>query len=203
MQENIKKAQMRAAESQHGDGTIDLTFGSVFLLAAICFLGVYKMSGVQTYFSTKIMPILTRAHFVADVVGALPRALAELGHHVSVFVPKYRQTKLNDPKTLIRSITVPYDDQYRFCSILDGGTLHGVQFYFIDYPPFFDREALYGTSLGVRLADGRQEEHGHRNHMRAINTIRGAGGLAEEVHRLRKISPLYKARLERRKAGVL
>jgi len=25
---------------------------------------------------------------------------------------------------------------------------------------------------------------------------------AEEVHRLRKISPLYKARLERRKAGV-
>jgi hypothetical protein len=64
MQENIKKAQMRAAESQHGDGTIDLTFGSVFLLAAICFLGVYKMSGVQTYFSTKIMPILTLGFFV-------------------------------------------------------------------------------------------------------------------------------------------
>ena len=85
---------------------------------------------------------------LADVVGALPRALAELGHQVSVFVPKYRQTKLNDPKTLIRSITVPYDDQYRFSSVLDGGTLNGVQFYFIDYPPFFDREALYGTSLG-------------------------------------------------------
>ena len=31
--------------------------------------------------------------------------------------------------------------------------------------------ALLGTSLGVRLADGRQEEHGHRNHMRAINAI--------------------------------
>src|SRR5258708_6633014 len=30
--------------------------------------------------------------------------------------------------------------------------------------------ALLGTSLGVRMADGRQEEHGHRNHMRAINT---------------------------------
>lgn len=40
--------------------------------------------------------------------------------------------------------------------------------------------ALFGTSLGVRQLDGRQEEHGHRNHMRAINamynsgTIRGA-----------------------------
>ena len=29
----------------------------------------------------------------------------------------------------------------------DGG-LSGVNFYFIDYPPFFDREALYGTSPG-------------------------------------------------------
>ena len=37
--------------------------------------------------------------------------------------------------------------------------------------------ALLGTSLGVRLADGRQEEHGHRNHMRAINAIYHAGGV--------------------------
>ena len=36
--------------------------------------------------------------------------------------------------------------------------------------------ALFGTSLGVRLSDGRQEEHGHRNHMRAINAIYHAGG---------------------------
>ena len=41
--------------------------------------------------------------------------------------------------------------------------------------------ALFGTSLGVRLADGRQEEHGHRNHMRAINAIYHAGGIAQAV----------------------
>src|SRR5579872_7297662 len=41
--------------------------------------------------------------------------------------------------------------------------------------------ALFGTSLGVRLADGRQEEHGHRNHMRAINAIYHAGGVAQAV----------------------
>ena len=39
--------------------------------------------------------------------------------------------------------------------------------------------ALLGTSLGVRQSDGRQEEHGHRNHMRAINAIYHAGGIAE------------------------
>jgi lysine-ketoglutarate reductase/saccharopine dehydrogenase-like protein (TIGR00300 family) len=41
--------------------------------------------------------------------------------------------------------------------------------------------ALFGTSLGVRLSDGRQEEHGHRNHMRAINAIYHAGSLRRAV----------------------
>lgn len=41
--------------------------------------------------------------------------------------------------------------------------------------------ALLGTSLGVRVADGRLEEHGHRNHMRAINAINHAGGIRGAV----------------------
>src|SRR5262252_715459 len=85
---------------------------------------------------------------LADVVGALPKALAELGHSVSVYLPKYKQTKIANPKTLLSSVTIPFDDKYRFCSILDGGKHAGVQFYFIDYPPFFNREALYGTPAG-------------------------------------------------------
>jgi lysine-ketoglutarate reductase/saccharopine dehydrogenase-like protein (TIGR00300 family) len=41
--------------------------------------------------------------------------------------------------------------------------------------------ALYGTSLGIRQSDGRQEEHGHRNHMRAINAIYHCGGIRQAV----------------------
>lgn len=41
--------------------------------------------------------------------------------------------------------------------------------------------ALLGTSLGVRTQDGRLEEHGHRNHMRAINAINHAGGIRQAV----------------------
>jgi len=86
---------------------------------------------------------------LADVVGALPPALAALGHEVTVYLPKYKQTKLApDAKTVVRSITVPFDDRYRFCSIVDGGIHSGVRFYFIDYPAYFDRDALYGTPLG-------------------------------------------------------
>jgi len=85
---------------------------------------------------------------LADVVGALPKALAALGHQVSVYLPRYRQTKLTDPETVVRSITVPFDDKYRFCSVVTAGASAGVRFYFVDYPPYFDREALYGTSAG-------------------------------------------------------
>jgi len=85
---------------------------------------------------------------LADVVGALPQALAALGHQVCVYLPKYRQTKLTDAKPAVRSITVPFDDRYRFCSVVDGGTRSGVRYFFVDYPPFFDRDALYGTSSG-------------------------------------------------------
>ena len=41
--------------------------------------------------------------------------------------------------------------------------------------------SLFGTSLGVRMEDGRQAEHGHRNHMRAINAVNHAGGIRGAV----------------------
>lgn len=41
--------------------------------------------------------------------------------------------------------------------------------------------ALLGTSLGIRQTDGRQEEHGHRNHMRAINAIYNCGNIQGAV----------------------
>src|SRR5262245_37816280 len=41
--------------------------------------------------------------------------------------------------------------------------------------------ALSGTSLGIDLNTGSPVEHGHRNHMRAINAVRRAGGIAHAV----------------------
>jgi starch synthase len=90
---------------------------------------------------------LSKTGGLADVVGALAPELAER-HRVTVYLPKYRDTILQRPKTVISSITVPFDDQYRFCSVLDGGVHAGVQFYFIDYPSYFDRGGLYGTPMG-------------------------------------------------------
>ncbi|HSV38425.1 MAG TPA: TIGR00300 family protein [Nocardioidaceae bacterium] len=41
--------------------------------------------------------------------------------------------------------------------------------------------SLYGTSLGIDLAQGRGVEHGHEHHIRAINTIRKCGSIAAAV----------------------
>ena len=43
--------------------------------------------------------------------------------------------------------------------------------------------ALFGTSLGVRLDRGVAVKDGHDHHMRAINTIRGFGGIRPAVRR--------------------
>jgi lysine-ketoglutarate reductase/saccharopine dehydrogenase-like protein (TIGR00300 family) len=37
--------------------------------------------------------------------------------------------------------------------------------------------AMFGTSLGIDLKTGLPVEHGHRNHLRAINAVRAAGSL--------------------------
>ncbi|HLK56466.1 MAG TPA: TIGR00300 family protein [Chthonomonadaceae bacterium] len=41
--------------------------------------------------------------------------------------------------------------------------------------------ALFGTSLGVELATGQAMTHGHEHHLRAINAIRGVGGIRPAV----------------------
>ena len=41
--------------------------------------------------------------------------------------------------------------------------------------------ALFGTSLGVNLEHGALADHGTQNHMRAINAVRGAGGIRQAV----------------------
>jgi len=41
--------------------------------------------------------------------------------------------------------------------------------------------ALFGTSLGVDLSQGRGVEHGHEHHIRAINQIRKAGSITKAV----------------------
>ncbi|MGB9028877.1 MAG: glycogen synthase GlgA [Acidobacteriaceae bacterium] len=87
---------------------------------------------------------------LGEVVRALPRQIATLGHKATVYIPYYRQVRELAPEKqyAVRSITIPFQNYSRFAAILDGGVHDGVQMYFVDCPELFDREFLYGTSSG-------------------------------------------------------
>ncbi len=96
---------------------------------------------------------------LADVSGALPEALAERGHQVSVILPWYPQItgKLNLVfDETIDLLGVPFGDKTEWASI---HKLHGesrnLTFYFIEYNRFFDRPTLY-TWDGAEYADSAQ-----------------------------------------------
>ncbi len=80
---------------------------------------------------------------LADVVEALPKALVSLGHEVAVLLPFYRGTKA--VTLVVPSLTVPLGDRLRFPAVTDGTEVHGVHYYFVDDPEFFDRDQLYSV----------------------------------------------------------
>lgn len=94
---------------------------------------------------------------LGEVMGALPVAIARLGHRVTVFLPFYqsianRLEEQGDTYGLpvaIPSLTIPFAGYNRFVRLLNAGERHGVQTYFVDCPEMFDRDGLYGTSTAT------------------------------------------------------
>jgi starch synthase len=83
---------------------------------------------------------------LADVVEALPKALAQMGHEVAVLLPRYRGNKIRT--RVIPSLTTPLGQRMRFPAIAEGGEIEGVHYFFVDDPEYFDRDQLYGDRSG-------------------------------------------------------
>jgi starch synthase len=91
---------------------------------------------------------------LAEVVGALPKALKTLGHDVRLVMPRYRQV---DPErfhltTVCDSITVSVGNFQVRVSVRQGEIGDTIPVYMVDAPRFFDRENIYGyTDDGERF----------------------------------------------------
>lgn len=83
---------------------------------------------------------------LADVVGTLAQKLGAAGHDVCLFLPKYRAVlapQLDEGQARALKVTMggeTFEVALRFMH------RRSVTTYFVDYPPFFDRDGLYGAS---------------------------------------------------------
>jgi len=80
---------------------------------------------------------------LADVVGALPKALAKLGHKLEVVLPRYRMTKPGKPEPKMQSLTLPLGAGFKYASVQNAGVAGKVQTFLIECPSIFDRAGLY------------------------------------------------------------
>jgi starch synthase len=81
---------------------------------------------------------------LADVLHALPRALARLGHDVDVVIPRYRASPPGSP---VERIGVKLGGE-PVAAAFHAAVADGVRVLMVDQPRYYDREHLYGGPDG-------------------------------------------------------
>jgi len=98
--------------------------------------------------SSEVVPF-AKTGGLADVIGSLPDEFEFLGHETRVFLPYYRHTKnqklgIKIFKENLKAKLGDWDINFSLYHCRRGK----IDFYLIDKPEYFDRNFLYGTSLG-------------------------------------------------------
>jgi|DewCreStandDraft_5_1066085.scaffolds.fasta_scaffold00162_82 starch synthase len=90
---------------------------------------------------------------LADVAGALPRALAKLDVEVAVILPRYRGERAGAVGHCVTErLTVPFAFGTKTVAIY-ADEHKGVPFYFVDAPEYFDRPGIYGPNPDEEYPD--------------------------------------------------
>ncbi len=95
---------------------------------------------------------------LADVSAALPLALSERGHTVSVFMPFYPQVMAKLKLTLpirYEMLPVPMGWGTEWAQVLEHRISDTLSFFFIEYHRFFDRPTLYDWH-GIEFSDNAE-----------------------------------------------
>ncbi|MBR5513651.1 MAG: glycogen synthase GlgA [Ruminococcus sp.] len=82
---------------------------------------------------------------LGDVIGSLPKAIAEVGHSCAVVIPLYKSisAEVRDEMEFVASITVDVSWRKQYCGIYKVKR-NGIVYYFIDNEYYFDRDGMYG-----------------------------------------------------------
>jgi starch synthase len=79
---------------------------------------------------------------LADVLGALPPALAKLGEEVVVVLPRYGSVRLDGAERILQEIPLPLGP-HSFMVGIDQVEREGVRYLFVDCPPLYGRAGIY------------------------------------------------------------
>jgi len=86
---------------------------------------------------------------LADVLGALPAALAQLGHEVATVIPRYLEAKTAPARKVLRSVPIFLANRIWPVSVWELEAAAGSpRVFFVDQPELFDRPGLYGDHTG-------------------------------------------------------
>lgn len=80
---------------------------------------------------------------LADVAGALPRALVKDGVDARVIMPLYGDLKFRDELEYVTNFSVPVGWRSQYCGLFTAQK-NGVTYYFLDNEYYFKRSGLYG-----------------------------------------------------------
>lgn len=99
------------------------------------------------YVSSEVVPF-AKTGGLADVAGSLPREIANLGHDVKVFMPKYSSISEEEYNlALVKHwgvIPIKVGDKIQNTAVYKSSLPESeVEIYFLDCPDYFDRESFY------------------------------------------------------------
>lgn len=96
------------------------------------------------YLAAEVVPF-AKTGGLADVAGALPKALSALGHDVRVCLPRYGRIGLErfGLRPVLGPFPVPLDEAHQEASILERQVADQVPVYFVENAHFFDRDGIY------------------------------------------------------------
>jgi starch synthase len=117
---------------------------------------------------------------LADVAGALPAALAALGHDVRVLMPRYRGVERHGALApVLPRVRVPIADRTIEGALLEGRLGRDLPVYFLAHDHYYDRPALYGTAEGDYLDNCERFIFFCRG---ALEAIRALGWAPHVIH---------------------
>ena len=99
------------------------------------------------YLSAEVVPF-AKTGGLADVAGALPKAIRALGHDIRVMMPRYGRVEIDrfGLRPLLAEVAVPMDERTEPAAIYAGSIGAGpaeTPVYFVDSARYFDRQGIY------------------------------------------------------------